>query len=126
MSAIYIVGFRTTMLVVGAGSFYLVTLSGFDNDQYLYHAWHMIYVIMGLTMLVGVLTTRVIREQVFESVQRHEYISQEYLRFVILFMLAVMGFVVCFNFFKTIALSSIQHFLCLVSRSKIYYMAPGI
>lgn len=102
MSASYIAGYRIAMLVAGAGSLYLASWFGSDTDIYIYQAWQMTYVVMGLFMLVGVATTIVIREPVVEAVDRHEYSNRDYLRFLLLFVFAVAGFIACFYFTNTL------------------------
>lgn len=105
MSATYIAGYRIAMLVAGAGSLYLASWFGSDKGQYLYQAWQMTYGLMGLVMLVGVATTLVIREPDVEMVNRHEYSNRDYLRFLLLFVIAVLGFIGCFYFSGNLAAS---------------------
>ncbi len=103
MSASYIAGYRIAMLVAGAGSLYLASWFGSTSEAYLYQAWQMTYGIMGLTMLVGIVTTLVIREPIVESVNRHEYSNREYLRFLLLFVFLMVGFIACFYFSSNLA-----------------------
>lgn len=105
MSATYIAGYRIAMLVAGAGSLYLASWFGSTAAEYQYQAWQMTYGIMALTMIVGVVTTLIIREPVVDAVKRYEYSSQQYLRFLVLFLVAVLGFIACFYFSGSTAAS---------------------
>ena len=98
MSAAYMAGYRIAMLVAGAGSLYLAGWFGSSKETYLYEAWQMTYGIMGLMMLIGVITTLVIREPVTQVTQQYTYGYQDYLRFLWLFGSAVLGFIGCFYF----------------------------
>jgi len=102
MSATYIVGYRIAMLVTGAGSLYLAEGFGSTSKVYSYQAWQSTYTIMALAMAVGIVTTLVIREP--ERNQSRSYLEStgEYARFLLLFAVAVLGFV------GTYALSSDQ------------------
>ncbi len=62
MSATYIAGYRIGMLVSGAGSLFIAHWLGSNRDFYLYQAWQSTYLLMAMVMLVGVLTTLIIRE----------------------------------------------------------------
>lgn len=62
MSSTYIAGYRIGMLVAGAGALYLADGFGSSADAYSYLAWRNTYLLMALTMLVGVITTLVIAE----------------------------------------------------------------
>lgn len=101
MSAAYIAGYRIAMLVAGAGSLYLATWFGSSAETYLYQAWQLTYGIMALAMLVGVATTLVIREPGITSVKPYQYSNREYLRFLLLFLAAVLVFIGCFYFSGT-------------------------
>jgi len=102
MSATYIVGYRLAMLVTGAGSLYLAEGFGSTSKDYNYQAWQSTYSIMALAMMVGIVTTLVIREP--ERNQSKSYLESTggYARFLLLFAVAVIGFV------GTYALSSAQ------------------
>ena len=102
LSASYIVGYRVAMLLAGAGSLYLATWFGSSTEQYLYHAWFLTYCVMALAMMVGVVTTLSIAEPDTPAVS-WDYNVQEYLRFVLLFIIAVSGFVACFYFTANVA-----------------------
>ncbi|MBS1269257.1 MAG: Protein AmpG [Gammaproteobacteria bacterium] len=93
MASTYIAGYRIGMLVSGAGALFAAEALGSSSEHYVYSAWHWTYALMAATMLVGVVTTLVIPEpkQSDKSYQIHP--SREYARFLLLFVLAVAGFV---------------------------------
>lgn len=70
MAATYVFGYRVALLVAGAGAFYLAE----------FQTWAFAYQIMALLMLVGLLTTLIIREPAhtqpqIESAHRHRNLS---------------------------------------------------
>ena len=93
MSATYIVGYRLAMLLAGAGSLYLAQGFGSSSDAYNYQAWQYTYSIMAVAMLVGVVTTLVIREPRKSELKVHQESTGEYVRFVFLFAVTVAGFI---------------------------------
>ncbi|MCP4878443.1 MAG: AmpG family muropeptide MFS transporter [Gammaproteobacteria bacterium] len=93
MSATYIVGYRLAMLTAGAGSLYLAQGFGSTSESYSYQAWQYTYALMSFAMIIGVVTTLVIKEpEQRESVARLET-TQDYARFVFLFAVAVAGLI---------------------------------
>jgi PAT family beta-lactamase induction signal transducer AmpG len=93
MSATYIVGYRLAMLLAGAGSLYLAQGFGSSSDAYNYQAWQYTYSIMAAAMLVGVVTTLVIREPRKAASKAYPESTGEYVRFVFLFAVTVAGFI---------------------------------
>jgi len=98
MSATYIAGYRVGMLLSGAGSLYLASWFGSTSQDYVYQAWQYSYALMALAMLVGVATTLIVREPDHNSIPSFTYSAQAYGRFVLLFLVAVGGFVASFYF----------------------------
>lgn len=98
MSATYIAGYRIGMLVAGAGSLYLADWFGTSGSAYHYQAWQWTYCAMALAMLVGVVTTLVIDEPQKAEVSSVAGSSQDYARFLLLFVIAIGGFVAVFFF----------------------------
>lgn len=96
MSAGYIAGYRVGMLVAGAGALYLASFLGSTGDQYNYQAWQSTYLIMALTMLVGVITTLCISEPDIEKRGGQLTSSKNSMRFFLLFTAAVVGFIGCY------------------------------
>lgn len=93
MSSTYIAGYRVGMLTSGAGSLLLASHFGSSSHAYSYPAWHLTYACMALTMLVGVITTLIIREPATRETSRYQYSSWQYLRFLGIFALGVTVFV---------------------------------
>jgi len=106
MAATYIVGYRTAMLVAGAGSLYLATWFGSTSDAYVYQAWQYTYAVMATFMLVGILTTLNIREPENRSSTGLAESNADYARFLLMFGIAISGFVACFYFSSEIVSSS--------------------
>ncbi len=105
MSATYIVGYRCAMLVAGAGSLFLATWFGSSSEVYVYQAWQYTYLLMALSMLVGIITTLIIKEPVSRSSGTLIESSADYARFLLMFFVAVVGFVTSFYFSSDIASS---------------------
>jgi len=96
LASTYIAGYRTGMIVAGAGSLFLASFLGTTSTLYSYNAWKLTYLCMAACMLVGLLTTLVIDEPAVDNRQNHEYSVYQYLRFLTLFLLAVLGFIGAF------------------------------
>jgi MFS transporter, PAT family, beta-lactamase induction signal transducer AmpG len=97
MSASYIAGYRIGMLVSGAGALYLASMLGTSSEHYNYPAWKWTYLAMAATMLVGVVTTLLIREpDLSASKSRYLHGLKEYLRFLLLFLLMLAGLILCY------------------------------
>lgn len=96
MSSTYIAGYRVGMIVAGAGALYLASWFGSDKGNYVYTAWQWTYFIMAATMLVGVITTLVIPEPERKQADKHHYAALDYARLLLVFAVAVSGFVLTF------------------------------
>ena len=96
MSATYIAGFRIGMLVAGAGSLFLADWFGTTSKEYVYQAWQSTYQLMALVMMVGVVTTLVIREPQQSQVRVSVIGNRDYGRFMLLFALSITAFVSVF------------------------------
>ena len=93
LSAMYIAGYRIGMVVAGAGALYIADYYGSTKEAYNYDAWRMAYFAMAAAMGIGVLTTLVIREPVVAERVADGYETSDYLRFILLFALAIVGFI---------------------------------
>lgn len=90
LSASYIAGYRIGMLVAGAGALHLASAFGSTAQAYSYEAWMQTYLLMACIMLVGVVTTLLIREPESSAAKgRYLHGLQEYLRFLLLFLVMV-------------------------------------
>lgn len=95
LSSSYIAGYRIGMVVAGAGALVLASSFGTKMGGYKYSAWMWTYVVMALTMLVGVVTTLVIKEPAY-NVKKTTYETKDYFRFFMLFLFVISSFVVIF------------------------------
>jgi PAT family beta-lactamase induction signal transducer AmpG len=98
MSATYIAGYRIGMLVSGAGSLFIADWLGSSRDVYSYQAWQSTYWLMAMVMLVGVLTTLIIKEPTRQSPLNLADNSLSgtqggYLRILLFFVLVVGAFI---------------------------------
>ncbi len=93
MSSSYIAGYRIGMLTSGAGSLVLASQLGSTSEVYSYSAWQSTYALMALTMLVGAITTLVIREPDNPRPDAFAYSSRQYLRFLSIFVVGIATFV---------------------------------
>jgi PAT family beta-lactamase induction signal transducer AmpG len=98
LAATYNAGYRIAMMVAGAGALFLASGFGTEKGSYLYSAWQKTYLIMALVMLVGVITTFVIREPERQRPPR-AYARLDYIRLVIVFAFIVSAFIyACVSF----------------------------
>jgi len=97
MSSTYIAGYRIGMLVAGAGALYLAARFGSTKEAYSYAAWMKTYAAMGGVMLLGVLTTLVIREPDRQRSDEGKYSTRDYLRFFLVFLIAAIVFIAAFR-----------------------------
>ncbi len=95
LAATYNAGYRIAMIVAGAGALFLASGFGSEKDSYIYQAWQSTYFIMAAIMLVGVLTTLIIREPARQRAAR-PYQPMDYVRLVFVFLVAVSAFVATF------------------------------
>ena len=98
LASTYIAGYRIGMLVAGAGSLFLASFLGTKSNSYSYDAWKITYLCMAAVMLVGVLTTFFIDEPERGNHEKHTYSVSQYLRFLTLFLLAILAFALTFFF----------------------------
>jgi len=96
LSSMYIAGYRLAMLVGGAGSLWLASYLG--NDIYNKNVWKIVYLSMASLMFVGVITTLLSREPKIKK----KYILNisEHTKFLIVFVIALTGFILLYNFIQ--------------------------
>lgn len=92
LSGVYIVGYRIGMITSGAGALYLADYFGTSMEAYHYAAWRSSYLIMACTMLVGIITTWMIREPLKKAEDEHQVL--DYLGMIWVFVVAIAG-VIC-------------------------------
>lgn len=103
LSSTYIVGYRIAMVVSGAGALYVAEYLGSTKALYNYQAWQSTYLLMAGMMMVGVLTTLMISEPKQSRPDEHQYGKRDYLRFMLLFIFAVSGFITSFYYSSELA-----------------------
>jgi len=96
MSSTYIAGYRIGMLAAGAGALFLASYLGSRTGHYDYSAWRWTYYCMAGLMLVGMTTALIIDEPEVNRSHESRYGSRDYAGFLLLFLLAVAGFVASF------------------------------
>ena len=95
LSATYIAGYRIGMLVAGAGGLFLASYFGSTKELYSVSAWSTTYLLMALVMVVGLITTLVIKEP--QSIgSKGNYSTLDYARFFGLFLAIVAAFIATF------------------------------
>ncbi|PID63669.1 MAG: MFS transporter [Gammaproteobacteria bacterium] len=104
-SASYQFGYRLAMIVSGAGAFRLAMYFGSTKDEYHYSAWQMTYWIMALMMLVGIVTTLLIKE----PTQRRDALDSTGSRELVkLFIIIVLPFIATFYLWNHYLLAPID------------------
>ncbi len=97
LASAYIAGYRVAMIVAGAGSLFIASFFGTTKDLYLYSAWQYTYYIMAATMIVGILTTLIIKEPASNTGKDvYTYDSKEYFNLFLGFLIACAAFVILF------------------------------
>ncbi|CAB1211613.1 AmpG family muropeptide MFS transporter [Acinetobacter bouvetii] len=97
LASTYNAGYRIGMIVAGAGALFLAASLGTAKGNYIYSAWKTTYLVMAAVMLVGIITTLVIREpQVVRAYK--DYKRTDYYRLVAVFFVAVISFVLSYIF----------------------------
>jgi len=98
MASSYIAGYRVGMLLAGAGALYLASYFGSTREVYDYQAWQTTYLLMAAVMLIGVVTTFIIDEPDERQNDQLVHSQQDYLSFLLLFVLSVAGFIAAFYY----------------------------
>lgn len=95
LASTYNAGYRIGMIVAGAGALFLAAHLGTAKGNYIYEAWKTTYLTMAGVMLVGIVTTLLVREPVVNRVYKN-YKSSDYYRLVLVFFIAVISFVITY------------------------------
>ena len=98
LASTYNAGYRLGMIVAGAGALFLAASLGTAKGNYIYEAWKYTYLTMAVVMVIGLVTTLLIREPQVNRVDKH-YKNIDYYRLVLVFVLAVASFV-CFYIYS--------------------------
>ncbi len=103
MSSSYIAGYRTGMLLAGAGALFLASYLGSTTLVYSYQAWQCTYLLVSCIMLIGVVTTLIIAEPSVQTTNNSLNIRNDHLGFLCFFIVSVSGFVACFSYTSELA-----------------------
>ncbi|RKG31441.1 AmpG family muropeptide MFS transporter [Acinetobacter tianfuensis] len=95
LASTYNAGYRIGMIVAGAGALFLAAYLGTAKGNYIYEAWRTTYLAMAGVMLVGIVTTLLIREPQVERAVKN-YKRFDYYRLVGVFFVAVVSFVLSY------------------------------
>jgi len=97
LAAMYMCGYRVAMIASGAGALFLASRFGTSLENYQYGAWQKTYLSMAALMLVGVLTTLLIKEPEVKRIDNDDWKISDYLRFLLLFLLLLIAFVFVYS-----------------------------
>ncbi len=86
LASTYNAGYRIGMIVAGAGALFLAAHLGTAKGNYIYEAWKTTYLTMAAVMLVGIITTLLVREPKVDRIYKN-YKSSDYYRLVLVFLL---------------------------------------
>ncbi len=93
MSSAYIAGYRTGMIVAGAGALILADIFGSSAGSYYYPAWQYTYFCMALFMGMGMTTTLVISEPDTKVTGKYQFSPAQYAGFLGVFSAAICAFI---------------------------------
>ena len=95
LASTYIAGYRVAMLVSGAGVIWLAEWLGSVESNYIFSAWQTTYRLMGACMVVGVVTTLLVREP--EHPGDTGQPLRDNLQLLLLFVCAVVAVILCYG-----------------------------
>ena len=110
LAATYNAGYRIGMIIAGAGALFLAAYLGTAKGNYIYEAWKYTYLAMAAVMLVGIITTLVVREPKVDRVYKN-YQRRDYFRLVAVFFVAVFSFVVSYIYSGDITAKASEYFV---------------
>lgn len=105
LASAYVAGYRTGMLLAGAGALKLAALFG-SEDRYDPRSWTIAYAAMAGVMVLAIVVTLIIREPAARAPANDDtypYPARDYLRFVLVFVVAVTTFALGFAFSADLA-----------------------
>ncbi len=113
LSSVYIVGYRIGMVTSGAGALFIADYLGTSMDNYQYSAWQTSYLIMACCMLVGLVTTLIIKEP--KKPDTLAYQTSDYLAVLMIFIIAVATLIFCYqntvDFFQSVQVNASELFM---------------
>ncbi|RZF55942.1 MFS transporter [Acinetobacter halotolerans] len=107
LASTYNAGYRIGMIVAGAGALFLAAYLGTAKGNYIYEAWKYTYLTMAAVMVIGIITTLIVREPLVNRVYKN-YKTTDYYRLVLVFFLAVTTFVVTYIYSGQLTQALIQ------------------
>lgn len=119
MSATYMTGYRIAMIVAGAGALFLAQHLGSVESSYSYNAWRWTYYAMALVMLVGITTTLIIHEPDVTKNREITHSTKDFLGLLLLFFLAVAGFILVFFFSNETASTAKSSLLSIINNKPL-------
>src|SRR6056300_1774275 len=99
MSATYIVGYRLGMIVAGAGSLFLASFFGGDEQSYNATAWQKTYIIMAFLQSIGLLCTIMSPEPHSKRILLNNH--KDRLKLLNVFFISILAFILIYKFFPT-------------------------
>src|SRR5210317_65078 len=97
MSGTYIVGYRLGMIVAGAGSLFLASFFGAEEQFYNVSAWQKTYIIMAILQTIGVLCALVSPEPSSQRILLNN--SKDRLKLVNVFLISILTFILIYTLF---------------------------
>ncbi len=92
LSAAYIAGYRVGMVTSGAGALFVAAALHSAPGAYSYPAWRLTYLVMASAMLIGVVTTLLVREPASDRSASYSHAPRDYARLVLVFLIAASAF----------------------------------
>ncbi|MDA7579125.1 MFS transporter [Alphaproteobacteria bacterium] len=100
MSGIYIVGYRLGMIAAGAGSLFLASFFGGDEQSYNVSAWQKTYMIMAVIQSIGLICTIISPEPPSKRILLDNF--KDRLKLINVFFVSTLLFILIYNFFPII------------------------
>lgn len=107
LASTYNAGYRIGMIVAGAGALFLAAYLGTAKGNYIYEAWKYTYLTMAAVMVIGIVTTLVVREPIVNRIYKN-YKKTDYYRLVFVFFIAVATFVLTYIYSGQLTQALIQ------------------
>lgn len=107
LASTYNAGYRIGMIVAGAGALFLAAYLGTAKGNYIYEAWKYTYLTMAAVMVIGIVTTLVVREPLVNRIYKN-YKKTDYYRLVFVFFIAVATFVLTYIYSGQLTQALIQ------------------
>jgi len=100
MSGIYIVGYRLGMIVAGAGSLFLASFFGGDEQSYNQNAWQKTYMVMAVLQSIGLICTLISPEPVSKRILLDNF--KDRFKLINVFFVSIILFILIYNYFPII------------------------